>query len=195
MELKDLLGDVYKDGMTFEEISTAIADKTFVDSATLPKSVTKDIFDKTASELAKIKKEFGDLKATSMTSDEKLQAELAKAATAQSTYAKELAKLRAKEIFVTSGLTEADYAQILDTVVSEDEETTKVRAKSVVDLIAAQRAAVEKAVKADLLKGTARPPAGEGSITLDTQIEAARASGDMALVSALIRQQGTLQKI
>lgn len=127
-----------------------------------------------------------------MTDEEKLQAELEKAIESQKQYAKELAKLRAKEIFVEAGLTEEDYSSILDVVVSEDEETTKTRAKSMVDLISAQKAAVEKAVKAELLRGTPKPPAGEGSNTggdFEKEIEAARANGDMATVAALIRQQ------
>lgn len=197
MDIKTLLGDAYKDGMTLDEINAALADKNFVDPATLPKSVTKDVFDKTASELAKVKKELKDLQETSMTADEKLKAEMDKATNAQLTYAKELSKLRAKEIFVSAGLTEADYGSILDVVVSEDEETTKTRAKSMVDLISAQKAAVEKAVKAELLKGTPKPPAGGGGNTggaFEKEIEAARANGDMATVAALIRQQAMSEK-
>lgn len=162
MNLKELLGDAYKEGMTFEEIEAALADKELVDPSTLPKSVSKDVFDKTASELSKVKKELIALKEASMTDAEKLQAELDKAKEAQAIYNKELSKLRAKEIFVTAGLTETDYASILDIVVSEDEETTKTRAKNMVDLIAAQKAAAEKAIKAELLKGTPKPKPGEG---------------------------------
>jgi DNA-binding transcriptional MerR regulator len=197
MDIKTLLGDAYKEGMTIDEINAALADKNFVDPATLPKSVSKEVFDKTASELAKVKKELKDLQETTMTADEKLKAELEKATTAQLTYAKELSKLRAKEIFVSAGLTEADYSSILDAVVSEDEETTKTRAKSMVDLISAQKAAVEKAVKAELLKGTPKPPAGGGGNTggaFEKEIEAARANGDMATVAALIRQQAMSEK-
>ena len=61
MDIKTLLGDTYKEGMTIDEINAALADKNFVDPTTLPKSVTKDVFDKTASELAKVKKELKDL--------------------------------------------------------------------------------------------------------------------------------------
>lgn len=161
MDIKTLLGDAYKEGMTIDEINAALADKNFVDPATLPKSVSKEVFDKTASELAKVKKELRDLQESTMTAEEKLKAELEKATTAQLTYAKELSKLRAKEIFVAAGLTEADYNPILDAVVSEDEETTKARAKSMVDLIAAQKSAAEKALRAELLKGTPKPPAGK----------------------------------
>lgn len=166
MTLKELLGDDYKDGMTVEEIETALADKTFVDPSTLPKSVTKDVFDKTASELAKVKKELKSLQEKYMTDDEKLQAEIKKAKEAQTNYAKELAKLTAKEIFVSAGLKEDDYSPILEAVVTEDSETTKRRAQSMVDLLVAQKEAVEKSVKAELLKNTKRPPSGAGGKTV-----------------------------
>lgn len=161
MNLKELLGDAYKEGMSFEEIEAALADKELVDPSTLPKSVSKEVFDKTASELSKVKKELIALKEASMTDAEKLQAELDKAKEAQVIYNKELSKLRAKEIFVAAGLTEEDYTPILELVVSEDEETTKARAKSIVDLITAQKAAAEKAIKAELLKGTPKPKPGD----------------------------------
>lgn len=197
MKLKELLGDAYKEGMSFEEIEAALADKELVDPSTLPKSVSKDVFDKTASELSKLKKELKALKEASMTDAEKLQAELDKAKEAQANYNKELSRLRAKEIFVTAGLTETDYASILDVVVSEDEETTKTRAKNMVDLIAAQKAAVEKAVKAELLKSTPKPKPGEGDSSdedFDKKIEEARENGDMATVAALIRQKAMSEK-
>lgn len=192
MDIKTLLGDAYKEGMTLEEIDAFLADKELVDPATLPKSVGKDVFDKTASELAKTKKELKKLQEDSMTADEKLQAELDKAKSTQTTYAKELSKLRAKEIFVGAGLTEKEYGTILDVVVSEDEETTKTNAKNMVDLITAQKAATEKAVKAELLKDTPKPPAGTGGNVdsdFDKAIETARTNGDMATVAALIRQK------
>lgn len=204
MDLKTLLGDAYKENMTLDEINEALEGVSLVDPSTLPKSVNKDVFDKTASELSQTKKKVKELQEAlkklqeqSMTAEEKLQQALDEAAASKSQYAKELAKLRAKEILVAAGLTEADYNPILDAVVSEDEETTKTRAKSMVDLISAQKAAVEKAVKAELLKGTPKPPAGGGGNTggaFEKEIEAARANGDMATVAALIRQQAMSEK-
>jgi len=163
MELKDLLGEAYKEGMTVEEINAVLSDKTFVDPTTLPKTVDKTVFDKTASELAKVKKNLKALEQKNMTDDEKIQEELKKAQEAQNKYNKELAKLRAKEIFVEAGLTEKDYEGILDTVVTEDEELTKARAKTMIDLINSQKKQAEKAIKAQLLKNTPKPPAGGSS--------------------------------
>ena len=163
MNLKELLGDAYREDMTLEEVERALEGINLVDPAKLPKSVSKEVFDKTASELARVKKELKELQEKNMTAEEKLKLELEKAAEAQAQYKRELAKLRATEIFVTAGLTEDDYKTLLDIVVSEDEEATKVRAKSMVDVIASQKKAVEKTVKAELLKGTPKPEPGDPS--------------------------------
>lgn len=166
MELKDLLGESYKDDLTVEEIKKILADKNFVDPSTLPKSVEKSVFDKTASELAKVKKELKALKEQTMSDEEKIQEELKKAQEAQTTYTRELSKLRAKEIFVEAGLTEKEYSSILDTVVSDDEEVTKTRAKTMIELIANQKKLAEEKLKKELLKNTPSPRNGEGSLTI-----------------------------
>ena len=114
MDLKTLLGDAYKENMTLDEINEALEGVSLVDPSTLPKTVNKDVFDKTASELAKVKKQLKELQEKSMTEDEKLQAEMDKAKEMQTRFQKEIAKFRAKEIFVTAGLKEEDYEKILD---------------------------------------------------------------------------------
>ena len=53
MTLKDLVGDGYKEGMTLEEVAAAIKDRSLVDPSTLPPSVSKETFEKTAQELEK----------------------------------------------------------------------------------------------------------------------------------------------
>ena len=169
MNLKELLGDAYREDMTLEEVEQALEGINLVDPDKLPKSVSKEVFDKTASELARVKKELKELQEKNMTAEEKLKLELEKAAESQAQYKRELAKLRATEIFVAAGLTEDDYKTLLDIVVSEDEEATKVRAKSMVDVIASQKKAMEKTVKAELLKGTPKPEPGDPSkgVTLE----------------------------
>jgi len=169
MNLKELLGDAYREDMTLGEVEQALEGINLVDPDKLPKSVSKEVFDKTASELARLKKELKELQEKNMTAEEKLKLELEKAAESQAQYKRELSKLRAREIFVTAGLSEEDYTPLIDIVVSEDEEVTKVRAKSMVDVIAAQKKAVEKTVKAEFLKGTPKPEPGDPSkgMTLD----------------------------
>lgn len=161
MDIKALLGDKYKDDMTAEQLLEAVTDLGLVSADELKNMVSKETFDKTASELSKTKKELRAAETASMTDSEKLKDELEKAAEAQSLYNRELSKLRAKEIFVTAGLTEEDYAPILEFIVAADEGETKVRALALVALIASQRKAAEKALRAELIKETPTPPGGK----------------------------------
>ena len=195
MGLKKLLGDDYKEELTIEEINELLEGKNFVDPETLPKSVDKKVFDKTASELAAIKKKLKAVEQAAMTDEEKIKEEMQKATELQNQFQRELAKIRAKEIFVEAGLKAEDYTLILDSVVTEDEETTQTRAEAMVKLVNAQKEAVEKAVKAELLKGTPKPPAGDGGAPLDftKQINEARENGDMVTMASLIRQQQMLE--
>lgn len=56
MDLKEILGDKYSDGMSFEEIQGAFEGLNLVDPSTLPPMVDKATFDRTSSELAELKK-------------------------------------------------------------------------------------------------------------------------------------------
>lgn len=196
--LKELLGDVYKEGMTIEEIEAALVDKDLVDRSTLGEVVSKKTFDKTASELASLKKKLKELEESSLTAEEKLKAETERAQELQKQYQRELAKLKAKEIFVTAGLKENDYNPLLEAIVSEDEEITITRAKTMVDVINAQKKAVEQVVKAELLKDTPKPPAGipvaVGKVDYKKRIEEAREQGDRIAEAYWIRQQQLAEK-
>lgn len=169
MNLKDLLGDAYKENMTLDEINEALA------NITTPKTVSKEVFDKTASELASSKKlvrelqeKLRELEESSMTAEEKLKAETERTQELQRALSQKLSALKAKEIFVTAGLSEKDYSPLLDVVVSDSEETTVNRAKVMIKVINAQKAATEAAVKAELMKNTPAPASGtvdDGKIT------------------------------
>lgn len=169
MNLKELLGDAYKENMTIDEVNEALA------NITAPKTVSKEVFDKTASELASSKKlvrelqeKLRELEESSMTAEEKLKAETERTQELQKALSQKLSALKAKEIFVTAGLSEKDYSPLLDVVVSDSEETTVNRAKAMIKVINAQKAATEAAVKAELMKNTPAPASGtvdDGKIT------------------------------
>jgi HEPN domain-containing protein len=148
--------------MTIEEINGILANKQFVDPTTLPKSVEKSVFDKTASELSKVKKELAELKATTMSDDEKVNAAIAKAESKEKEFTAKLNRLDVEKLFVAEGLTEADYAELIDDIVSEDAEKTMKLANNVLSMVKSQKSAAEKALKAELLKKTPKPPAGDG---------------------------------
>lgn len=161
-DIQTLLGDDYREGMTIEEINGILANKQFVDPTTLPKSVEKSVFDKTASELSKVKKELAELKATTMSDDEKVNAAIAKAESKEKEFTAKLNRLDVERLFVAEGLTEADYTELIDDIVSEDAEKTMKLANNVLSMVKSQKSAAEKALKAELLKKTPKPPAGDG---------------------------------
>ena len=160
-DIRSLLGDEYREGMTVEEINAVLANREFVDPTTLPKTVEKHIFDKTASELSKVKKELGELKNNSMTGEEKVNAAIAAANARESEFIAKLNRLEVERLFVADGLTEADYADVIEDIVSEDSEKTMKLAKSLLTVVKNQKSAAEKALRAELLKKTPKPPAGE----------------------------------
>ena len=160
-DIQSLLGEEYRDGMTIEDINAVLANRQFVDPTTLPKSVEKSIFDKTASELAKVKKELGELKNNNLTGEEKVNAAIAAADARANEYSVKLNRLEIEKLFLADGLEETDYADLIEDIVSEDTEKTMKLAKGMLAVIKNQKTAAEKAIRAELLKKTPKPPAGD----------------------------------
>lgn len=192
-DIQSLLGEDYREGMTVEEINAVLANRQFVDPTTLPKSVEKTIFDKTASELAKVKKELAEIKNNNMTDDEKVQAAITAANNREKEFTAKSNRLEVEKLFVSGGLTEQDYAEVIDDIVSEDAEKTMKLAKNLLAVITSQKSATEKALRAELQRGTPRTPAGDGSKPTKkdyaTEISEALAQGDTAGAAALMRKQ------
>ena len=97
-DIQTLLGEDYREGMTVEEINGVLANKQFVDPTTLPKSVEKSVFDKTASELSKVKKELAALKTTAMSDDEKVQDAIRKAESKEKEFTAKLNRLDVEKL-------------------------------------------------------------------------------------------------
>lgn len=169
MNIQELLGEAYKEGMTVEEINDAIADKTFIDSSTLPPSVPKSTFDKTASELAKANKTIGELRSASLTDEEKLNQALADAQKAQDEFTRKSIRLDVEKVLVQSGLEEKDYQNIIDGLVTSDKDASISLANSLVTMLASQKQAAAEAVKTELQKSLNPPPKGnENEVTKET---------------------------
>lgn len=168
MNIQELLGEAYKEGMTEAEINEALSDKELVDKSTLPPSVPKDTFDKTARELSNAKKELAKNKSENLSESEKAKEAQRRAEEAEKEYLRKSTKLDVEKVFVSGGLTEEDYKDIIDGVVSEDNERSVTNARNIVALLQAQRKDAENAVKKDLQKSINKPTNGEnGGMTLD----------------------------
>jgi hypothetical protein len=158
-DIQTLLGDSYREGMTVDEINAALSNKSFVDPSTLPKSVEKGLYDRKVSELSAANKELKQLKEAGLTDEDKANAAIQEAESTKKQYATALNKLSVEKLFVSEGLQEDDYKDLIDNIISEDSEKTKMLANEIISIIKKQK----ESLRAEMLKGNPKPKAGEGS--------------------------------
>ena len=191
-DLKTLLGDDYKEGMTVEEINKVLGAKTFVDSDSLSKKIDKKLFDEKASELSKANKRIKELEEAGMTSEEKTQAVIDAANQKAKEFTVKSNRLDIEKLFVKSGLGENEYNPILNGIVSEDLEKSKELATNILATINSKVTATDKAIRAELMKGTPRTPAGDpgtSSTKYQKEIDEAKSRGDGTAVATYMRLQ------
>ena len=183
MNLKELLGDKYKEGMTFEEIETALADVQTGNDGSDEIARLKNALSKSNSEAADYKRQ---LRAKQTEDELKAQEEKEKWETLQAerdTLFQQVQISNHKAKFLGLGYDEALAEETAKAMVSGDME--KVFANQ-----SKHQQTIEQKVKADVLKSTPQPVGGSaGGFDFEKAIEEARNNGDQARVAALIRQQ------
>lgn len=108
-----------------------------------------------------IEVEYKKLQDADLTDAEKIQKALKDAADSKKDYEKKVNKLDAEKILVAAGLTEEDYKDLIDGIVSEDAETTKTMATNFANLIKSQKDSAIKKTREELMDGT-NTPGGSG---------------------------------
>ena len=124
MELKELLGTNYRDGMTVEDIAAAIKDLNLVDPTTLEPSVSKAAFDRAASELAAMKKQARDR----MTADELAKQQQEEAAKQVASLQAEVARMKQEKAFINAGY-DAETAEKLSQMIVDGDTDGFVKAQ------------------------------------------------------------------
>lgn len=184
MDLKTVLGEKFKDGMSFDEVNAALAD--FEPTTGM---IKKDLFDRTASELAAAKKQLKE----KLTTDEQAAAQQKEFQDQLAALQKENQQMKLKESFVGNGYDAKTAAALAEAYSSGD--TAKFASLNAA-YMADQKKTIAAQVKEDLLKSTPGI-GGAGSQQQPTdyskQIEQAKADGNMPLVAALTRQQAEAQ--
>lgn len=155
MDLKAALGDQYRDGMTAEEMIAAAENINFIDPSTLPPSVTKDRFDKTASELAALKKKERER----MTDDEQKAAQQQELMDKIAALEKDNLRMKQKETFMAGGYDAATASKLAECFASGDMDGF---VKEQNRFAAAQKEALSASIKADLMKDFVPPGNGSG---------------------------------
>lgn len=182
-DIQSLLGDAYKEGMTLEEINEVLADRELVDKSQFDGFVPKSLLDKATSEAADYKKKW---KAASSDQEQKAIEDAEK----QAAIEEELKSLRRstkvseyEKQHLALKYDEKDAKEIAEALYDGDMDT-------VFRLQKKHEEALQKSIKADLMKQMPTPPSGnQTTIDYSKQIAEAQASGNMALMAALIRQQ------
>jgi hypothetical protein len=153
-DLKALLGESYKEGMTVDEINTALSQLDLIDTAK-EKVIKKDVFDKTASELAAKNKLLKD----KMTEDEQRAERDKEVAEQLKANAETVKRLTLEKTLSKSGYDDKQIANFADAFVKGDtEELGKVMTTLITDLTKK----VKDETTAELLKKQPTPPAGSG---------------------------------
>ena len=159
MDLKTLLGADFKEGMALDEINTALAGKNFVDPTTLPASVSKEQYDKVASEAADYKRKFNEAKAAGLTDAEKLKQAQEEAQAMKRDYALRISRMEVEKVLISAGLAEGDYTTFIDALVTEDAAASVASATGIAKVLAAQKKATDAAVRKELQDNAAKPGA------------------------------------
>lgn len=104
--------------------------------------------------LQDIETEYKKLEDANLTDAEKIQKALQDAENSKNEFAKKSSRLDVEKIFVAAGLTEEDYKDLIDGIVSEDAEKSKTMANSMVNMLTKQKEAAIQKTKEELMDGT-----------------------------------------
>jgi hypothetical protein len=158
MDLKELLGENYKEDITVEEISNFISAMKLADLSK-GEYVAKGKLTEAENKIKNITKEYGDYKASKQTEEEKKAEETAAEIARVQGIEKELATLRAKDQLLDNGFSKDEIKYLI-----ENEQSPSAFAKVMTDRV---QSASEKAKAKDIKENTQDPAASDGNLNVE----------------------------
>jgi hypothetical protein len=158
MDLKELLGENYKEDITVEEIGNLISAMKLADLSK-GEYVAKGKLTEAENKIKNITKEYGDYKASKQTEEEKKAEETAAEIARVQGIEKELATLRAKDQLLDNGFSKDEIKYLI-----ENEQSPSAFAKVMTDRV---QSASEKAKAKDIKENTQDPAAGNGNLNVE----------------------------
>lgn len=158
MNIKDLLKDAYKEGMTLEEIETALADIDLPDDGSAEIDRLKSALSKSNSEAADYKRQ---LKERMSAEEVKAKEDAENIAKLQNDYDALLKKVTISENkakFLALGYEDSLATETAEAMADGDTDKVFANQKKHLD-------AVEKKIRSDILKGTPKPEGGNSGKT------------------------------
>lgn len=129
--------------------------------------------------------EYDKLEEAGLTDEEKVQKALKDAEDAKADYAKKTNRLDAEKILVAAGLTEEDYKDLIDGIVSDDADTTKSMATNLANLITKQKESAVQKTKEELMDETNTPGGSGGGGGADDKTDAEK------FAESLVKDKGS----
>lgn len=123
----------------------------------------KNVDPKTLKQLQADSEAYKKLKEADLTDAEKIQKALDDAAASKSEFAKKSNRLDVEKILVGAGLTEEDYKDLIDGLVTDDADASKALATNLANMLTKQKEAAVQKTKEELMDGTQTPGGNGGS--------------------------------
>ena len=148
--------------MTREDVKTQFPDATEeqitailnINGSDLAEAKKKNVDPKVLKKLQEDSAAYEKLKEAGLTDEEKIQKALQDAKDAEANYKRQSSRLDVEKILVAAGLTEDDYKDLIDGLVSEDAEASKTLATNLASMLAKQKEAAVQKTKEELMDGT-----------------------------------------
>lgn len=134
-----------------EEQITAILNINGNDISTAKKN---NVDPKELKRLQEIEGKYKELQDADLTDAEKIQKALKEAADSKAEFERKSSRLEVEKILVGAGLTEDDYKDLIDGIVSEDAERSKALANGMVAMMTKHKDAAVQKTKEELMDGT-----------------------------------------
>ena len=159
--LRDYFGE---EALTFDEFVAKLTEadvqlKEDTGEIMIPKSRFDQVNDEKKEALTKLK----ELEETNMSEEEKREQAIKDAVAKQQELTTELAKVKAREVFVKANMTEEDYNDMLELVDTSSVESAVERATKMVSIIETQKSKHEKNVLKQKLEDIHSPNGGKGN--------------------------------
>lgn len=110
--------------------------------------------------LKEVETQFTNLTAQNQTAEQKLQAALDAAELARKDFTKKTNRLEVEKVLVGAGLTEDDYKDLIDSMVSENAEASLKLANGFTGILKSKKDSQEKVFKEEALKNMPNPNGG-----------------------------------
>lgn len=141
-----------------EEQITALLN---INGADVTAAKKNNVDPKTLKQLQDDSAAYKKLQEANLTDAEKIQKALADAEASKVEFAKKSNRLDVEKILVGAGLTEEDYKDVIDGLVSDNAETSKALATNIASMLSKQKEAAVQKTKEEMMDGT-QTPGGEG---------------------------------